>query len=250
MDVKGLVRFVPIVAAVLLTQCQSPVPSVGPDPPDPPDPPSQERIVFVVDHPGTPNGSERRIRDRIRALGIPIVLVDDDAFVPSDTVRCRMVLMSKTVEDSLMGDKLKGCPCGVLFWEENQQMLRMLATVDNDGSDGAFWHTLGQRIRLSPDAPAALLQGLSGSIPFYTQVGEISYGKRQDVPASATVVAELEAASSHRVIYFYDRGDSLADGTLAAGRRFYFGLHRDTFHLLSPEALQLFDAGVRWTLEE
>lgn len=227
--------------------CQSGIPTVV----DPgPDAGATQRIVFLVDHPNTPNPSERMIRDRLSLLGIPLALIDDDAFVPSDTTGCRMVVMSKTVEDSLIANKLKECPCGILFWEENQQMLRMLATMNNDGSDGAFWHKPGQFIWVRPEAPAELRDGLSGTIAFYDRLAEISYGKRLEVPAHATVVAELGVPGDHKVIYFLDRGQTLADGTPAAGKRFYFGLHRDTFMFLTPEALRLFDAAVRWTLQE
>lgn len=230
----------------VLGGCQSGAPS-GPPPPEP-----VGRIVFVVDHPNTPNPSEQRIRDRVSALapGIPVVLINDEDFVPSDTEGCRMVLMSKTVEDSTMGNKLKGCTCGLFFWEENQQMLSMLATIDNDGSDGGFWHKPGQVIWVRPEAPAVVRDGLSGEITFYNSVQEISYGRREDVPAQATVIAEYEEPGDHKVIYYFERGQTLADGTPAAGKRFYFGIHRDTFIYLTPEALRLFDAGIRWTLAE
>ena len=240
-------RWLGPLALLILAACKSGSPS-GPEPPPPP--PGQPRIVFLVDHPDTPNRSERLIRDRIRTLGVPIALIDDDAFVSSDTVGCRMVLMSKTVEDSLIRDKLKGCPCGILFWEENQQQLGMLATVANDGSDGAFWHSIGDSIWVRPEAPERFRAQLSGSVQFYTERLDISYGRRQDVPASATVVAEFQTADNHKVIYFYERGDQLADGTVAAGKRFFFGLHRDTFQRLTPQGLSLFDAAVAWTLEE
>ena len=46
-------------------------------------------------------------------------------------------------------------------------MLRWMATVANDGSDGAFWHKPGLRVYVRPEAPAALRDGLSGAIEFY-----------------------------------------------------------------------------------
>jgi N-acetylglucosaminyldiphosphoundecaprenol N-acetyl-beta-D-mannosaminyltransferase len=238
--------------ALLLGACQSAAPGpLDPNPgPGPPPGGEPRHIVFLLDHPATPNPSERLIRDRIPVLapGVPLVLVDDDAFVPADTIGCLVIVMSKTVEDSLIRDQLKRCPCGIFFWEENQQMLGMLATVNNDGTDGAFWHEPGQGIWVRPEAPGTFRDGLTGSISFYDREAEMSYGKRQDVPAHATVVAEFAAAGGHKVIYALDRGQPLADGTSSAGRRFFFGLHRDTFVHLTPEALRLFDAGFRWTM--
>lgn len=235
--------------------CAGTPPPSGPiDPPAPaPDPPAPApeatpRIVFLVDHPPTPNRSERTIRDRLREIDPDLVLIDDEDFVPGDTVGVDLFVVSKTVEDTLVRDGLKGCPCGVFFWEENLQMLRDLATVDNDGSDGAFWHKPGSRVYVRPEAPEALRAGLAGTIEFYDREAEISYGKRQDMPPGAVLVADHGAPGGHRAIYAIERGATLADGTPAAGRRLFFGLHRDTYSYLTPEAASLFEAGLAWAL--
>jgi hypothetical protein len=155
--------------------------------------------------------------------------------------------MSKTVKADKMSDKLKPSRCGVVFWEDDQQQLAMLATIDNDGSRGTTWHTQGERLFVRPNAPFELTSGLSGEIEFYDRRDEITYAPIEDLPADAVIIAELVGyRKDHRAIYLYERGSRLADGTSAAGRRVFFGLYTDTFRRLSPSGMRLFDAAVAW----
>jgi hypothetical protein len=230
--------------ALLVASCESPVPVVPP--PDPPPQPPPGRALFLVDDPADTNGSEKAIAARVAALGLEIVWIDDDAFTTGLADGCALVLMSKSIDDEVLGNKLKPVRCGIVFWDENQQQLRMLATIDNDGSLGNVWHTQGDTVWVRPDAPAALRAGLSGLRALYARRDELSFGPVLDVPPQATVVAERHRAGDHKVIYAYDRGTTLADGTPAAGRRVFFGLYRDTFVRLSPDGLALWDAAVAW----
>lgn len=245
---RGLGRTVLLVLAVACSGPGSPPLAPNPDPQPSPDPgPAPARVVYLVSHPDSLNGSEKGIRDLAAALtGLPVVLVDDHAFRVSDLEGCRLVLMSKNVDDNVIGNRLKATPCGILFWEENQQQLRMLATMDNDGSDGGVWHTHGRAVWIPPDAPAELSDGLSGMIDLFDRVDEMAFGRRDQVPESAMVVVEYKEPGNHKVVYAYERGATLADGTPAAGRRIFFGLYRDNFPHLTPEARRLFDAALLW----
>lgn len=233
--------------ALLVGSCESPVPVVEPPPPPPQPPPG--RALFLVENPQDTNGSEKAIAARIAARGLEVVWIDDDAFTAGLADDCALVLMSKSIDDEVLGNKLKPVRCGVVFWDENQQQLRMLATIDNDGSLGNVWHTQGDTVWVRSDAPAALRAGLSGLVALYSRRDELSFGPVLDVPPQATVVAERHRAGDHKVVYVYDRGTALADGTAAAGRRVFFGLYRDTFVQLSPDGLRLWDAAVAWALQ-
>ncbi len=202
-----------------------------------------------MSHPDSLNGSEKSIGQRAAEIsGLDVVLVDEHEFVPADLEDCALVLISKNVDDNVLGAGAKSAECGILFWEENQQQLRMLATMDNDGSQGTVWHTRGREVHVRPEAPAELTAGLEGIIDFFDRVDELSFGRRDQIPESAIIVAEYKQPGDHKVIYAFERGALLADGTLAAGRRVYFGLYRDNFHYLTEEASLLFDAALRWAL--
>lgn len=233
--------------------CGSPISGPPGDPPEedpvPPSDPPAQRVVYVVSHPDSLNGSEKSIGQRAAEIsGLDVVLVDEHEFVPADLEDCALVLISKNVDDNVLGAGAKSAECGILFWEENQQQLRMLATMDNDGSQGTVWHTRGREVHVRPEAPAELTAGLEGIIDFFDRVDELSFGRRDQIPESAIIVAEYKQPGDHKVIYAFERGALLADGTLAAGRRVYFGLYRDNFHYLTEEASLLFDAALRWAL--
>jgi hypothetical protein len=236
-----------VALGILLASCQSPVPVVAP--PEPPPQPPPGRALFLVEDPAATNGSERAIAARVAARGLEIVWIDDDVFTTELAEGCAIVLMSKSIDDEKLGSKLKPVSCGIVFWDENQQQLRMLATIDNDGSLGNVWHTQGDTVWVRPEAPAELRAQLSGLVALYARRDELSFGPVADVPPQAIVVAERHRAGDHKVVYVYDQGTPLADGTAAAGRRVFFGLYRDTFVRLSPDGLRLWDAAVTWALQ-
>lgn len=244
----------PLLPALLAAlACGSGNGGIPSDPRPGPDPPTA-RVVMLVNHVHGMNDSEKAIRGRVEELsGLPVVPISDEDFVEADTTNCRMILLSKTVDDAIIHDRIKSAPCGIFSWEENAQTLQTLALVRSHGEDRAFWHQEGQQVHVLPEAPEALSAGLKGMVDFYLpldSVPHISYGKREDmVDTHATLVAEFERPGYHNSIYYFDRGDTLADGTPAAARRLFFGLHRDTYRHLSPEGRSLFDAAIRWTLE-
>lgn len=206
---------------------------------------------LVVGNPASLNGSEMDLRDRLASRMGGVTVLDDDAITATATSGCRLVVMSKTVQSETIGSKLKGLGCGVLFWEDNQQKLDMMATVPNDGSDGTSWNSSSTTIFVRSDVPSELRAGLAGSVPFYSSTAEVTHSPSGDaLPAGAFVVAEMYSGSSRKAIYGYEAGRSLADGSAAAGRRVYFGLYDDSFRNLTSEGLRLFDAATDWASGE
>ena len=251
-------------AAVVLAACGvDPVGSGDDGPSDPPgepgDPGGDEGngggpspsgvIVLLVGDPGDLNESERRIRDDLNGFGRDVEIVDDDGFGLDRTDGCDLVVMSKTVQSDKVGDRLRPVSCGVVFWEDNQQMVHMMATIHNDGSDGTAWHATENDVYVRPDAPSALRAGLSGEHDIYTAHDEITYAPSGDLVDDAAVVAEFDESGGNPSIYALERGARLSDGSRAAGRRVYFGLYDDTYRLLNSNGRALFDAAVRWAME-
>jgi len=198
-----------------------------------------------VGNPRGLNSSERAIQDRLSSAGLDVVIVDDGALSNLDP--CELVVLSKTSESRTVGNQLKDVACGLIFWEDNQQMLIMMATIDNDGSAGTGWHSTRTSVIVQGSAPSELRAGLSGTVAFYSRDGEITWAPDGDLPDSAVVIALLGSPTNGRTaIYAFEKGAALADGSPAAGRRVYFGLYDETFVLLTPAGLALFDAAVSW----
>ncbi len=204
---------------------------------------------LVVGDPGALNASEQGVVAAVEAIVRPLVVLDDAGFRRSDVDGCRLVVVSKTVHSNAVGERLRDVTCGVVFWEDNMQMLSMLATIDNDGSGGTAWHATEDDLFIRSDAPAALRAGLSGERDFYVEHDEITWAPRGDLTDAAIVVAEFDEAGGHPAIYVVERGARLSDGTNAAGKRAFFGLYDDTFRLLTSDGRALFDAIVRWAAD-
>lgn len=223
------------------------------DPGDPggnDDPPSQAgTIVLLVGDPGDLNESERQLRDYLGGFGREVRIVDDDGFSLDRVDGCDVVVMSKTISSTNVADRLRPTTCGVVFWEDNQQMIHMMATIDNDGSSGTAWHATENDVYIRPDAPGSLRAGLSGEHDIYTSHDEITYAPRNDLVDDAVVIAEFDESGGNPSIYVLERGARLANGSGAAGRRVYFGLYDDTYRLLNDNGRALFDAAFRWAME-
>ena len=204
-------------------------------------------VYVVVGEAGSPNGAEKALRARLETLVGAVAFLDDDRVSNNSVTGCRLVVVSKTVTSTKVGNRLKPVSCGVLFWEDNLQKLDMMATIRNDGSSGTAWESRGQTLYVRSDAPSELRDGMAGSVAFYTGSGTITHSPSgEPLPAAAMVVAEMNQGSSRKAIYVYDKGRPLADGSAAAGRRVYFGLYDDSFDDLTPDGLRLFDAAARW----
>jgi hypothetical protein len=207
---------------------------------------SQQRLAFlVIGDPDLPNSSETRMKTRLEGFGYEVEILGVSEFSVGRVAGCDVVLIAQTVDDDL-GARPKPLTCGILFWDDNSQRVDFLSTIRNDCSIDCTWHRSDTLMYVIPGAPAELRAGLSGLVKFYTRSDEISWAPRADLPANATQIAKSRHADYNPAMYYYDRGQILADGTPAAGRRIFFGVHRDSFKVLTPEGLALFDAALEW----
>jgi len=226
----------------------------GSSPLDPEDDPSDSdrsaapsNIGLVVG--GSLNQSEQQIVSRLRDnFHRDVIVIDDGELASANLSDFALFVMSKTVLSTAVGTRLKTAEASVVFWEDNQQMLSMMATIDNTGASGTAWHAGADRIHVIAEAPMELRAGLSGEVRFYDRPDQVTYAPSGDLPASAIPIARFESGDNRFPIYAYEKGAPLADGTPAAGRRVYFGLYDDTFRFLTPDGLELFDATITWAL--
>ena len=208
-----------------------------------------ESVLLLVGDVGTLNASEGLLVQHLAdVLGMAVITLDDDAIDPNSVEVAPLIVVSKTVKSDKVAGRLKGAAGGIVFWEDNQQQLSMLATIDNDGSGGTAWHAANDRIEVLVDAPVDLRAGLDGPVTLYTRPHEISYAPAGDLPPSAIRIARFREGDDRHAIYAYERGQALADGSSAAGRRVYFGLFDDTFRLLTEAGVLLFDAAIAWAI--
>ena len=206
---------------------------------------AEQRLAFLVIGNSAATSSELRTQTHLEGLGYEVRVLGEAEFSVEAVAGCDVVLIAQTVSNAI-GARPKPLTCGILFWDDNSQRIDFLSTIRNDGSKGTAWHRSDTLMYVIPEAPAELRAGLSGIIKFYTRSDEIAWAPRADLPSNATQIAKSRDAAYNPAIYYYDRGQPLADGTPAAGRRIFFGLSRDSFKVLTPEGLALFDAALEW----
>lgn len=218
-----------------------------------------KEAYIIVDNRFPINASEQAIIDRLDTVfGITLVVVNDDVVTGVDYSTTDLVIVSKTILSTNVGDHFKDDTFGVMFWEDNMQMHSQMGTIDNDGSGGTAWHSPETTLYILPLAPAELRGGQSGDITFYSTTEELTWAPRADLDTTvnhATAVAESSNGAGTWPIYVFEVGDTCytAAGVNeyeVLGRRSYFGLYDDSFTSLTNDALDVFDAHILWLLGE
>lgn len=217
------------------------------------DPVALDRTALLVSDGGIEdlNASEMALRSRLRSRRFDVTATSDVDLREGDGASYDVVVMSKTVDSGDVGAKLKSAATGVVFWEDNQQQLSMMATIDDDGSSGTAWHSTETQVDIAGDAPDVLTGEHRGRLRFYTQPDETCWAPTGSLTADAIPIARTTSfgPGSRAVVYAYDREGRLADGSRAAGRRVFFGLYDDSFRYLTLDAVALFDATLEWAAE-
>jgi hypothetical protein len=224
----------------------------------------------------TLDAGEQAIIARLHDQGWSVTTVRADTevatheFTVDDANTYDLVLISKSVNSLDVGGTMKRSTTGILFWEANlmqsfggpestndgsDRTREMLAFIDETGLGDTSWHNAKQQMCL--DVPAgfeALAGGLSnGPMDFYTAT--VEQGFVPDVPKGAGYVRIGRYQDCGHVLdtlALYDAGTELADGSLAAGRRYFFGIYESdtvatTFSDLTASGIALWDAAVAWT---
>lgn len=217
-----------------------------------------DAVLLVVGDAESLNASERHIHDRLRTRNHTVTIADDDQGTVAPDEH-DLIIISKTVTSTKVGDRFKATTAGVVNWEDNAQAIeqggeldvadtgtKMLAWIDLVNPQGTSWHGSHTTWRVHPDAPTALRNGLSGRVPVYRISDEMTYAPAGTLPDNAITVASYGSGEDRPTFYVYDRNTRLPDGTTTPGRRVYFGLYDDTFTNLTDAGLQLFDAATEW----
>ena len=199
------------------------------------------------------------IRNRLeKVMGHKVLLGIDSA--PSDELyiaakEADLVIVSESTTSKKLQDKLKSVISPVINYESFIQDEMGMTAKEPSGDPGEpADYAYGVRNKdtsidiIMPDHPLAA--ELEGTVKVYQEPKQITWGK---VGKGAIVVATLTGERSAAVIYIYDKGARLFDGTTAAGMRIGIFLEDDdetgTANLMTGDGLRLFDAAVKFALE-
>ncbi|MBI4663919.1 MAG: Ig-like domain-containing protein [Verrucomicrobia bacterium] len=202
-------------------------------------PPPQALFVVAA---GGPNASDNAIVSRLQSQGWQVSVVGDTPSTTGDSAGKNLIIISSTVGSGNVARKFTAVEVPVINWEEALQD-ELLLTTDEANVTRASSGGQDQINIVKADHPLAA--GLSTGPKAVASAGQtFSWG----VPAaSATIIATIADDPTHAVIYAYEKGVNLIDGTTKApARRVHFLLTNDAFAALNADGLKLFDAAVAW----
>jgi hypothetical protein len=200
------------------------------------------------------------IRNRMRdTLGHTVTVRHDTASgtaLRTAALASDLVLIVESVTSTSLTNKLKSTPKPVLTYEGFIQD-DMGFTATGAGCDPGppspscpFGAAENRDRILIRDSSHPLAAGFTDTVTVYTVSNlELTWGK---VAPSAHVVATLHDDTSGAVIYVYDAGDTLFDGTVSAGLRIGYFLEDDNVtgspNFMTTHGKILFDAAVAYGL--
>lgn len=204
-----------------------------------------ELVLFVIGTDSVPNlnASDAGIKARLESLGFEVKVLNAPASTTGDANGTALIITSSTVNSGDVADKFRSSPIPVLNWEQALQD-NYLMTTDEGTTHGT---TDGQTQVNIVKADHPLAAGLSAGLKTVTTAAQpYSWG----VPGpSATIVATIADDPTHALIYAYEKGAALIDGTTKAPeRRVHFLAGNDGYAALTDDGKKLFDAALSFAL--
>ena len=203
-------------------------------------PPQALLVVGTVSIP-TLNASDAGLKSRLESKGWQVTDIQAPVSTTASADGKQLVIVSSTVASGDVGDKFRNVTAPVIMWEQAVQD-NFLATLDTATDHG----TLAGQTQINivkTDHPLAA--GLSTGVKAVTkEAQDYSWG----VPnKNAVVVATIADNPNQAVIYGYDKGAILIDGTTPApARRVMFFSGDNGFAAFTDDGIKLFDAAVEW----
>jgi hypothetical protein len=188
------------------------------------------------------NASDAGVKARLESQEWQVTVVPAPIATTANGDGKQLIVVSSTVSSGDVGDKFRNSAVPVLNWEQAVQD-NFLMTLNTDGTDRG---TLADQTQVSiVKADHPLAAGLSAGLKTATTNAQAySWG----VPnQNAVIVATVADNPARALIYGYDKGAILIDGsTPAPARRVMFFSGDGGFAAYTEDALKLFDAAVQW----
>jgi hypothetical protein len=202
-------------------------------------------LLLVGVHPLQPG--DLAIKNRLERTGYavnvhPVASADSAQKAGDEALKHHVVVVSTTYSAAMYGGaSLRAIPVGIVCME--QGLFPPLGMVPADVA-GAVGASSDQLFISVVDSASPLAAGLStGPVKVTVAPGTFTWGRP---PKTALTIAVLPAAKENALIFAYDRGALLAQGSAAPGRRVGFFADVKTVPTLNSAGLALFDAAVRW----
>ncbi|MCH6160856.1 beta-N-acetylglucosaminidase domain-containing protein [Streptomyces sp. M600PL45_2] len=202
-------------------------------------------LLLVGDDAPVPEGEslssgDAAVRDRLEHLGHPVEVARGEDSRPGDARGKAAVVISSTLSSGSVGSKFRDADVPVLTWEA--QVLDDMRMATGPGE------TFGvEKLHVTdPDSPLAA--GLSGDTSVYRGKDRLRWARPA---AGAETAASPPGDPDDAALFGYRTGDPMVEMKAPAPRVALFlsdeGLTKD---VVTGDAVRLFDASVRWALDE
>jgi hypothetical protein len=201
---------------------------------------SKPLLVMVVASAENPTESDAEVRDRLLTMDFDVQLVQANTLLAADVAEAALVVVPVLRVDAV-AELLRELPVPILTWDQDLEPTFLFVEDEVD----EFWGDTGPELYINIVNTNHVLA--AGKPPGVIQVNEFPQEFAWGVPGpEAAVIATRPDEPTQSVIYAYDRGAKLIDGSAAPERRVFFMLTDDTFLALNDDGLSFFDAAVAW----
>lgn len=195
--------------------------------------------VLYVAGSTTLNASDTALRNRLQTLGLTVTVKAASTTTSADATGKALVVVSSTVTSADVGSKFKSVTVPVLNWES--------AIYDDMAMTpaGASLGTQATQTQVSIATPSHPIAGGLTGTQTVSSSSTFSWGK----PGAAAVkVANLPSDATKSLIFTYEKGAALVDGTPAPARRVGFFLEDNGAVNLTTTGWNLFQQAVTWAV--
>jgi pimeloyl-ACP methyl ester carboxylesterase len=197
------------------------------------------RSALLVTGSSTLTASDLFISTRLQDLGYSVTVKSAESSLTTDATATDLVVISSTVEPSIVNSKFRDVAAGVITWDEGMfPYLGMTGSVA--GTD--FGRSEPQTEAIITPTSNPLAAGLTGTVTISTFAAPFAWAKPN---ANAAKIATLQSDPDKAVVFGYESGTSMP-GLAAPGRRVGLGMADDTAEVLSADGWALFDSAANW----
>jgi hypothetical protein len=176
------------------------------------------------------------------AQSAEVTLMNENEANSAAAIGKSLILISRTVAAGNIKSEFRDVDIPVLLWEPSL-FDNMGMTGDTDGLDYGEINKMSLQIIEEEHAVAA---GLKGLIRInYDQNNDMTWGKPND---NAVIIAKWQEEELKAAIFLYEKNAAMY-GLTAPARRIGFFMNEGIAYEQTVEGWQLFDAAVKWAIE-
>ncbi|XEC96127.1 hypothetical protein AB6A23_06085 [Paenibacillus tarimensis] len=195
-------------------------------------------VLFV----GKETDTDKIIMNRIKKqFGVEVTLMNDVEVNDQKAKPYSLVVVSQSTNPNQIRNKFLFSTVPVIY--SQTQALSYVGMSAEDAESGAV---KGQTVQMK-DGKHPLAAGLKDSVDVYKEEGQMGYG----TPGKeAIVIATLPGDDQKASIFAYEKGAINEFGKPAAAREVFYYLQSGEEINQTEEGWKLFDAAIRWAMEE